>query len=89
MRYVVDFRTGTINSFSGEYFRGLSQYRYRVFVEMLGWELQCQADFEVDQFDRDDTVYVVAHNEHQKSSVWVAYCRPPGPICSEKSFPSF
>lgn len=38
-------------------------YRYRVFVEKLGWELQCEAGLEYDQFDRDDTVYVVAQDD--------------------------
>lgn len=60
----VDFKTGTATSFSGTYFRGISEYRYRVFVEMLGWELQCEPGFEADQFDRKDTVYVVAHDEN-------------------------
>jgi acyl homoserine lactone synthase len=62
MGNIVNFRTGTVHSFSGEYFRGLSQYRHRVFVEMLGWELQCEHGIETDQFDRDDTIYVVAHD---------------------------
>ena len=58
----MNFRTGTIHNFSNEYIRNLGHYRYRVFVEMLGWELQCDPGFEADQFDRDDTVYVVAHD---------------------------
>lgn len=37
-------------------------YRYRVFVEKLGWELHCEAGLEYDQFDRDDTVYTVAQD---------------------------
>lgn len=49
--------------FNRIYFDDLSRYRYRVFVEVLGWELQCQREVELDQFDRDDTVYVVAHDE--------------------------
>jgi len=35
-----------------------------VFVEMLGWELQTRDGLELDQFDRADTVYVAARNEH-------------------------
>lgn len=49
--------------FTSIHFNDLSRYRYRVFVEVLGWELQCQREVELDQFDRDDTVYVVAHDE--------------------------
>lgn len=41
---------------------GVARYRHKVFVETLGWQLQCQNGLEYDQFDRDDTVYVVAQN---------------------------
>ncbi len=41
---------------------GMGRYRHRVFVEKLGWQLQCENGLEYDQFDRDDTVYVVAQN---------------------------
>jgi N-acyl-L-homoserine lactone synthetase len=58
----MQFRTGTADSFEKEDFQRLSQYRHRVFVEMLGWELQCEPGFETDQFDRNDTVYVVAQD---------------------------
>jgi acyl homoserine lactone synthase len=45
-------------------FPKVSSYRYKVFVETLGWELQTQNGAELDQFDRSDTVYVVAQDEH-------------------------
>lgn len=42
----------------------LAQYRHQVFVEQLGWELPCaDGRFERDQYDRQDTVYVVARDE--------------------------
>ena len=42
----------------------LAHYRHRIFVEQLGWRLPSADDrFERDQYDRDDTVYVVAHDE--------------------------
>ncbi len=44
-------------------FTRISTYRHKVFVQMLGWELQCRNGMELDQFDRPDTVYVVAQNE--------------------------
>ncbi|WP_186196962.1 acyl-homoserine-lactone synthase [Burkholderia gladioli] len=41
----------------------LGSYRYRVFVEQLGWQLPSEDDkYERDQFDRDDTVYVVGRD---------------------------
>lgn len=42
----------------------LAQYRHRVFVEQLGWELPVHDGLEKDQFDRDDTVYVAAQDAH-------------------------
>ncbi|WP_308446983.1 acyl-homoserine-lactone synthase [Chitinimonas prasina] len=44
----------------------LAQYRYRVFVEELGWPLKTEHGLERDAFDRDDTVYVVARNNEER-----------------------
>lgn len=43
----------------------VANYRHRVFVERLGWRLQTFGDTEQDQFDRDDTVYVISKDEHE------------------------
>ncbi|MGQ5524301.1 acyl-homoserine-lactone synthase [Chitinimonas sp. PSY-7] len=40
----------------------LARFRYRVFVQELGWPLPTDDELERDAFDRDDTVYVVARN---------------------------
>lgn len=43
-----------------------AEYRYKVFCEKLGWELDTfdsHSGLELDQFDRPDTVYVIAKNE--------------------------
>jgi acyl homoserine lactone synthase len=45
---------------------GMARYRHKVFVETLGWQLQCENGLEYDQFDRDDTVYVVAQSYTQE-----------------------
>lgn len=42
----------------------VAHYRYKVFVERLGWPLQTQGCVELDQFDRSDTVYVVAQDDN-------------------------
>lgn len=55
--------TGTAQNIPASTMTDIARYRYRVFVEKLGWELQCVGGLEYDQFDRDDTVYVVAHDE--------------------------
>ncbi len=44
-------------------FDAMSRYRYRVFVEKLGWDLRCDGSLEHDQFDREDTLYVIAQSE--------------------------
>ena len=40
-----------------------AQYRYKVFIETLGWELETRNGEELDQFDRPDTLYVVAQDD--------------------------
>jgi len=41
----------------------LFQYRYKVFVELLKWEeVSSTYGVEKDQFDREDTLYVIAKN---------------------------
>jgi N-acyl-L-homoserine lactone synthetase len=42
-----------------------ARYRHKVFVEKLGWQLNCNDLLENDQFDRPDTVYVIAKNENE------------------------
>ncbi|MEP6906403.1 MAG: acyl-homoserine-lactone synthase [Pseudoxanthomonas sp.] len=41
----------------------LASYRYEVFIETLHWQLPVVDGLERDQFDRPDTVYVVAKDE--------------------------
>jgi acyl homoserine lactone synthase len=42
----------------------LAHYRHQIFVEQLGWSLPCADErLERDQYDREDTVYVVARDE--------------------------
>lgn len=44
----------------------LSRFRHMVFVERLGWTLDTDPGAEQDQFDRPDTVYVVAKDENER-----------------------
>lgn len=46
----------------------VSRYSHKVFVEQLGWDLSTQNGMEQDQFDRSDTVYVVAQDEEENIS---------------------
>lgn len=51
---------GTASTLPDGIFFAMGRYRYQVFVERLGWKLPTHARMEFDQFDRCDTVYVVA-----------------------------
>lgn len=42
----------------------VGEYRHKVFVEMLGWDLQTRDGMELDQFDRPDTLYMVSQDDN-------------------------
>ncbi len=54
---------GDAVSLSNQVFNELGQYRRDVFIEKLGWKLDSTDGMELDQFDREDTVYVVARDK--------------------------
>jgi len=58
----MEFVCNTAEKISQALYRSLAGYRHQVFVERLGWELPSQPGYEQDQFDRADTVHVVARN---------------------------
>lgn len=58
----MDIDAGTFSDLPPETVLQVARYRYKVFVEMLGWELATRGGLELDQFDRADTVYVIARN---------------------------
>jgi acyl homoserine lactone synthase len=53
---------GTPEQLSAEMLSEMARYRYRVFVEKLGWDLPTRDRMELDQFDRCDTCYVIARD---------------------------
>jgi len=56
--------TGTSDQLQSHVEGELAAYRHKVFVEHLGWDLPgAQSGLERDQFDRPDTLYVVAQDE--------------------------
>lgn len=60
----MQFISGTSANLSDDVIIGMARYRHRVFVEMLRWPLRNQHQgVELDQFDREDTVYVVASDD--------------------------
>ncbi|HKJ09534.1 MAG TPA: acyl-homoserine-lactone synthase [Gammaproteobacteria bacterium] len=59
----MNITSGTITKLPTGLAEGISHYRHRVFVDTLGWTLQTCNGMELDQFDRSDTLYVVAQDE--------------------------
>jgi acyl homoserine lactone synthase len=55
--------TGKTGALPEELLTSLAHYRHKVFVETLGWDLKTKNGEELDQFDRPDTLYVVAKDE--------------------------
>jgi len=53
---------GTAERLTSELMDRLARYRWKVFVEKLGWNLLTAEGLELDQFDRPDTLYLVARN---------------------------
>ncbi|MBD9667169.1 GNAT family N-acetyltransferase [Variovorax sp. VRV01] len=53
---------GTIDSFSADVLFDMARYRHEVFVEKLGWKLHTRGRLELDEFDRKDTIYLIARN---------------------------
>lgn len=51
---------GTAGELQPDLEQALAAYRYRVFVQELGWPLPVENGHERDDFDRPDTLYVIA-----------------------------
>ena len=54
--------SGTARDFSPEFENAIAQYRHKIFIERLGWQLPVENGMERDQFDRKDTLYVIARD---------------------------
>ncbi len=50
--------------FTPEFEVAVAAYRHKIFIERLGWQLPVQDGLERDQFDRPDTIYVVARDDN-------------------------
>lgn len=59
----MQFYSGHQHTLPDKIFLELGNYRHKIFVERLGWDLTTNNGQEIDQFDRTDTIYVVAKND--------------------------
>jgi acyl homoserine lactone synthase len=55
--------SGLLSQFPSSTANALAHYRHRVFIERLCWQLPCSDGLESDQFDRADTLYVLARDD--------------------------
>lgn len=58
----MSYFSATTAEYPTDLYTSLLRYRYRVFVEKLGWDVPTKDGMESDQFDRDDTVHVIARD---------------------------
>ncbi len=59
------FYVGAPDCLAPELIFGHALYRYKVFVKKLGWNLRTADGMELDEFDRPDTLYVVARSNDE------------------------
>ena len=59
----MDVVTGARETLRPDLYTKVAHYRHKIFVERLGWQLQTKDGGELDQFDRHDTVYVIAQDD--------------------------
>lgn len=52
----------TLADMPPEMLREMARYRYEVFVQRLGWQLETSHRMELDEFDRPDTRYLIARS---------------------------
>ena len=55
--------SGNLATLPSGLYTKIARYRYEVFVERLGWDLKTFGGLEYDQFDRRDTIHIVAEND--------------------------
>ena len=57
---IITTMSGRLSDFPAGLATALARYRHQIFIERLGWPLPAQQGSERDQFDRPDTLYVLA-----------------------------
>lgn len=83
----MNITSGPITTLPTGLAEGISHYRHRVFIETLGWALQTRNGMELDQFDRHDTVYVVAQDRHGSINGCARLMRTDRPYLLGEVFP--
>ncbi|WP_026972977.1 acyl-homoserine-lactone synthase [Aliagarivorans marinus] len=72
---------------NGGSYKALANYRYRVFVEKLGWDLDTPKGYERDQFDRQDTIYIVSEDGNNNINGCARLLPTTAPYLLKEIFP--
>ncbi|MBU2849947.1 acyl-homoserine-lactone synthase [Acidithiobacillus ferrivorans] len=79
--------SGAAETLPNNLYPRVAGYRHQVFVERLGWPLHTENGMESDQFDRPDTVYVVAQDVHGHITGCARLLPTTGPYLLGEVFP--
>lgn len=79
--------SGKTNTLSADLFTKVAHYRYQVFIETLGWELQTRNGEELDQFDHPETLYVVSQDDDGHVNGCARLLPTTGPYLLGEVFP--
>ena len=79
--------SGAAETLPNNLYARVAGYRHQVFVERLGWPLHTENGMESDQFDRPDTVYVVAQDAHGHITGCARLLSTTGPYLLGEVFP--
>lgn len=83
----MNFVSGFSNQLPADIKAEMFEYRYNVFIEKLGWDLAVAPHMEKDQFDHEDTLYVVAKEDKGEIAGCARLLPTTAPYLLEKVFP--
>jgi len=83
----MEFILASANNLSPLLTEALGRYRYRVFVETLGWRMDTPPGIERDRFDQPETVHVIARDERHDIVGYARLLPTTGPYPLGEMFP--
>lgn len=82
-----EFFAGTAKEWPPHIYPQILRYRHRIFVDELGWDIPNRDGMESDQFDREDTVHVVARDSFGEVSAYSRLLPTVKPYLLAEIFP--
>lgn len=84
---LVQYRTGRAAELGGQMLQNMFRYRHNVFVDTLKWPLLTDGVHEIDQYDRQDTIYVMAEASPDCIAGVARLLPTTGPYLLQEIFP--